>query len=577
MYFIFVLAVLEYVVYFVSNNHFFQGDTIHWFYARHKTFHDFLAGFLSLDSGGWYRPLTNGSIQSLFFPVLGLAPAGYRVIQYVLFFAATIAVFKLAALLTGRKLAAFVATLYFSLHTVNAYTTYDLAFVPEIVYSFFYVCAIFFYLKSQQTIALLCFVASLCSKEAAVTLPAALVAVDVIFNRKSVRRAFADVRAYMLVAAAYVLLVIGYLGVQRSAFQAIINRGGPDVSYRFALDKTILENADVAMTWIFNIPRGWMTQSRDVTGWMLRFLKGFRILIALLTLWLVFKPERKVFLTALASFVIALVPALPLRDHFLPYYLFLPLAGFSIAIGIILDAAYRKAASWSRAGAGVALSALLAVLFVICIVSVRTDARDNRMLGRSSNLALNSLHDLQAAHPHLSPNTTIYISNAEEPDLNWDTSEGTLFKLAYGDDTIDTLYWSWGEVITSAAMARGPVIVMKYSDSHLTDITNDFLAASEPPVNYRSVTQNQLALEPQVVTAGQTYRLKLHGIANTEANIRYTVNGSPIRVFAVHLDHNGEAKFNISEASEKGVYYFVGFQVAGTPEWVQAAGTIRVN
>ena len=565
MYFIFILAALEYVVYFVSNNHFFQGDTIHWFYARHKTFHDFLAGFLSLDSGGWYRPLTNGSVQSLLFPVFGFAPAGYRAVQYILFLAATIAVYKLAELLTERRLAACVATLYFSLHTVNAYTTYDLAFVPEVVYSLFYVWTVFFYLKRRHAAALVCFVASLCSKEAAITLPATLFVIDVIFNRKSVLRTLADVRAFILVAVVYVLFVVGYLGVQRPAFQAVINRDSPNAGYRFALDKTILQNADVAATWAFNIPREWMTQSRGNTSWMLRFLKGFRIVIALLGLWLLLQPERKVLLTALAMFVIAVLPALPLVDHFLPYYLFLPLVGFSIAIGIIVDAAFRKAAAWSQTTAGLATAAALAVLFVICIVSVRADARENRMLGRSSTLALNSLQDLQATHPQLSPNTTIYISNAEEPDLNWDTSQGTLFKLAYGDDTIDTLYWSWGEVITSAALARGPVIVMKYSQSHLTDTTNDFLAASEPPVNYRSVVENQLALDPQVVTAGQTYRLKLHGIANTEANIRYTVNGSPVRAFAIHLDENGEAKFNISEASEKGLYYFVGFQIAGDP------------
>jgi hypothetical protein len=577
MFFIFVLAVLEYVVYFFSNNHFFQGDTIHWFYARNKTFHDFLSGFLTLDSGGWYRPLTNGSIQSLLFPIFGLAPAGYRVVQYVLFLAATIAVFKLATLLTERKLAACVAALYFSLHTVNAYTTYDLAFVPEIVYSFFYICAVFFYLKRRHRAALLCFIASLCSKEAAITLPATLVAIDVIFNRKSVLLALVEVRSYAVVAVVYLAFVVGYLGVQRTAFQAVVNRGAPDVGYRFALDKTILENADVAMTWIFNIPREWMTESRHITGWMLGFLKGFRLLIALLALWILFRPERRVFLTSLAVFAIALVPALPLLNHFLPYYLFLPLAGFSIAIGMIVDTAYRRAALWSRAGAGFAMSTVLAVLFVICIVSVRADARDNRMLGRSSTLALNSLHDLQTAHPQLTSNTTIYISNAAEPDLNWDTSQGALFKLAYRDESIDTLYWSWGEVITSAALARGPVIVMKYSDSHLTDITNEFLAASEPPVNYRSVAENQLALEPAVVTTGQTYRLRLHGIENTEANIRYTVNGSPIRVFAAHFDENGEAKFNISETSEKGVYYFVGFQLAGNPVWIQAAGTIRIN
>ena len=161
MYFIFVLAILEYAVYFFSNSHFFQGDTIHWFYVRHKTVSEFLSGFISVDSGGWYRPLTNGSIQSIFFPVFGFAPAGYRVIQYLLFLAATVAVLKLAEMLTQRKLAAYVATLLFALHTVNAYTTFDLAFIPEIVYSLFYVCAVIFYLKRRNAIALLCFAAKI--------------------------------------------------------------------------------------------------------------------------------------------------------------------------------------------------------------------------------------------------------------------------------------------------------------------------------------------------------------------------------------------------------------------------------
>jgi hypothetical protein len=577
MYFIFGLAILEYLVYFYPNSHFFQGDTIHWFYVRHKTAGDFLLSFVSLDSGGWYRPLTNGSIQSIFFPVWGFAPAGYRVIQYLLFLAATVAVYKLSGMLTGRRLAACLATLFFSLHTINAYTTYDLAFVPEIVYSFFYVCTVVFYLQRRHTAALLCFVLSLCSKEAAVTLPVTLVALDVILNRTSVRGALTAARAHLALLVVYLLFVVGYLGVQRSAFQSVINRPGPEITYRFALDQTIFQNADVALTWAFNIPRGWSTQSRAVDGWMLGFLKAFRILIGLLAIWLMFRSERRLVLAGLAWFVITIVPALPLVDHFFPYYLFLPLVGFSIVIGTILDTAFRKAAAYNRTGAGLALGISLAVLFAICIVSVRNDARDNRMLGRSSTLALNSMNDVQTQHPNLRPNTTIYLSNAEEPDLNWDTSQGALFKLAYRDDTIETLYWSWGEVITKGVLARGPVVVMKYRQSHLTDVTDEFLAASEPPVSYSSITEHQLAVDPPAVTVGQDYRLRISGLTNTEVNLHYTLNGGPVRVFPAHLDSNSEARFNISDKTEKGVYRFVGFQLAGTPDWVQAAATIQVH
>lgn len=577
MYFIFGLAILEYLVYFNANSHFFQGDTIHWFYARYKTAGDFLLSFFSLDSAGWYRPLANGSIQSIFFPLWGLAPAGYRIVQYVLFLVATVAVYKLATLLTGRRLAACLATLFFSLHTINAYTTYDLAFVPEIVYSFFYVCAVIFYLQRRHRASVLCFVLSLCSKETAVTLPVMLVALDVILNRKKFFRTVADVRVHLVVLAIYLLFVMGYLGVQRSAFQSLINMPGPEYPYRFALDQTILQNADFALTWAFNIPGGWHTQWRALDGWMIEFLKLFRALMASLAIWLLFRTERRLVFAGLAWFFIAIAPALPLFEHFVPYYLFLPLVGFSIAIAMMLDTAYRKVEAYTRAGAGVALGTLLTVLFAICIVSVRNDARENRMLGGSSILVLNSMSDLKAQRPRLQPNTTIYLSNAEEPDLNWDTSQGALFKMAYGDETIEALYWSWGEVITKGVLARGPVVVMKYEQSHLTDITDEFLAASEPPVSYSAISQYKLTVEPSAAAAGQDYRLSISGLANTEINIHYTLNGGPVRAFAIYLDNNSEARFNISDKTEKGFYRFVGFQMPDTPDWIQAAATILIQ
>ena len=70
----------------------------------------------------------------------------------------------------------------------------------------------------------------------------------------------------------------------------------------------------------------------------------------------------------------------------------------------------------------------LIVLTGICAVAARNDGRDNRVLGLSSRLAENSMNDLKDAHPTLQPNTTIYISDAEEPSLSWDTSQGALFK-----------------------------------------------------------------------------------------------------------------------------------------------------
>lgn len=138
MIFAFIFAAFgaaEYLIYFRGSEHFFQGDSIFYLYLRHRTVGDFLSGFLKLDLVGWYRPLAATAIQSLFYPVFGLETMGYRIVQYVLFMAVVFVTYRLALIVTHRRLAATVAMFFFGLHTVNAYTTYDVAFAPEIITS----------------------------------------------------------------------------------------------------------------------------------------------------------------------------------------------------------------------------------------------------------------------------------------------------------------------------------------------------------------------------------------------------------------------------------------------------------
>jgi hypothetical protein len=593
-----VFAIVEYLIYFRGTSHFFQGDTIYYFYLRHRTIGDFLLSFVRLDPAGWYRPLAARTIQSLFYPVFGLEPGGYRIVQYVAFMSALFATYALASFVTRRRLAAIAATFFLGVHTVNAYTTYDVAFAPEVIYTFFYVCAVVTYLRYRESnerrfllISIAFFVASLFSKEAAVTLPFMLVTMDVILNRPRLRDAIAAARIHAVILVVYLGLVWGYLGVQRPAFQSLVKRPGPEIPYRFALDRTILDNADYALTWAFNLPRGWQTESRHLSERRITFLKLFRAAIVLLALALclrilvvnedgpkpqMFRADRMI-LAAAAWFFIAVGPALPLFEHFMPHYLFLPLAGFSIAIGVIADAVYRKLAPYSTAGAAIAVAAPLIVLAGICAAAARNDARDNRTLGWSSRLAFNSLADLKAQHPTLQPNTTIYFSDAGDPDLAWDTSQGNLFKMAYDDETIHCLYWGWGEVITKGVLERGPLIVMKYDQFHFQDVTDEFIAASVSPVGYQARPEYRLDITPAVAKPGEKYRLSIAGLGNGDVTLHYTLNGRPVQAFTAHLDDRSQASFEISDRTEKGVYKFVGFQKPGSDDWIQAAATIRVN
>src|SRR6516164_9228855 len=85
------LAALEFLIYFWRAGHFFQADTIFWFDHRLTSLPSFIRSFAAPDPGGWYRPLTNRTVQSLLYPVAGLQTPAYRCIQFLLFFANIVA------------------------------------------------------------------------------------------------------------------------------------------------------------------------------------------------------------------------------------------------------------------------------------------------------------------------------------------------------------------------------------------------------------------------------------------------------------------------------------------------------
>src|SRR5207247_10317992 len=99
-------------------------------------------------NSGWYRPLSNETIESILFPIFGLNPAGYRIPVYALFILDTIAVYALALPITRRRIAAVIATFFFNVHTTNAFTTYDVCFTPELLYTFLYLGLLLAYLRS---------------------------------------------------------------------------------------------------------------------------------------------------------------------------------------------------------------------------------------------------------------------------------------------------------------------------------------------------------------------------------------------------------------------------------------------
>jgi len=472
--FFLAVAVLEYAIYFWRASHFFQGDTIYWFYYRLSSFADFLRSFTGIDPGGWYRPLTNRTIQSLFYPMFGLNPGPYRWIQYVFFVIDTLAVYALSMLITRKTVAAAIATVFFSIHTINAYVTYDLSFTPELLYTLFYILSAIAFLKYLEqgrrvllAASVLCFALGLGSKESAVTLPVALAAVALFLGYKP-RKVASSLAPHAVLLAGYLWMALGRLGVAAEALASFQNH--PTVleagGYYFFIGPHILSNALDAWAWALNLPIGMLGAWRVITRSRNLVLWGFAAAQMALIVYAFVRGERKPLAASVAWFWITAAPALPLLGHFLPYYMFLPITGFAIMVGLTWNRFYEDLSQRVPAIGALMLASTFGLLILVCSRTARSEASNNGLLGGSSRLAEQSLRDMRSLYPVPDRGTTFFINDESQPDLVYHQARGMLFKLAYADDSLEFKYFTLKELPPAEPAEK--VVRLRFENGHIS-------------------------------------------------------------------------------------------------------------
>jgi hypothetical protein len=576
-----LLLVIEWFLYFRHWGHFFQGDSVFLLNHRATSLAEYLKEFVALNPSGWYRPLANEPIESILFPIAGLNPFPYRIPVYAVFIAITAEVYALALALTKRSLAAAIAVFFFVVHSVNAYTTFDVGFMPELLYTLFYLAATLAYLryldnadKTAYRISLICFIGSLLSKEAAVTLPAALFLAHLLFGpasqglRQRFVQAIRSTVPHTLILAVYLLFVVGYLRVQSLSLNTLFDTSfvpNPG-DYIPVLNSAALKNADVSFSWAFNLPRA--EQWTHLSAGMVDYLQYFRALVLVLTTVLLFKAKRNVVLYGWAWFWIALIPALPLVSHFVPYYLFLPVAGVSLIVGIGLAGFYDVINRTRIPIAAATLVFLLGGLLYVTSRTIRADIEHNGLLGASATFAHNTLNDLRAFYPQLPANSTIFFADGQAP-LSWQHDSGGLIKMAYGVD-IPVLYESLGHSIDPNV--KNP-LVFAVRNGRLTNETSDAFRFMK-----FAASDLRLELSAAEVTAGRDkYILSVERASNAPVQIAYTLNDGPLETFAIRLDANGDIALDVSRDTPKGVYRFRAFNISGSTDWFRSDETITVR
>jgi hypothetical protein len=584
-----LIGIGQILIFFSNPKHFFMGDTLLWIGYRYHSFAEFLRGFITVDPTLWYRPLAQRTVVSVLYPLFGLNPIPYRVVSFILFFACTVAVFVVTERLTRSRRAAWLATLFFAPHVTHAFATYDSAFVPELAYTLFYVGSVIAWIswlrerKRSAWIASVVFlVGSLLSKETAVALPFTLAAVW-IFSPGEKRPPIRSMLPHFAILACYLIVAVGYLHIRTVDLNQLISQPGKagHPGYQLVLGKNVMDSTSIAFSWAFSISRGDAGQWPPARPWMVDALKVVRVLICVAALFALFTARRRFVLIGVAWFLITAGPTLPLLDHFLPYYLFGPMVGFSIAVGVALDCAFEWCARYSLPLAYALCTIVLGLVAFIDAGAARRAGETHSLLGGSAANAENGVNDIRAMYPDLPKGVTLVIFNEESPSMPWDQAFGMVFQLAFMDESIKAEYSSGGIAASVNDLNAGKAIAFKAAGGHLIDITPyvkqrpDLLLPRSTEVNYR------LELSKSSVRAGgDSYVMTFPGLYKKEdvtLNVLRARDGIVEEPYSLKLDDRGQVEIPVGSETEPGTYTFVAVQRPGETGWVTVSGSIRVQ
>jgi hypothetical protein len=222
---------------------------------------------------------------------------------------------------------------------------------------------------------------------------------------------------HVLVMFVYLAWAIGYLQIQGVSISRLFDASyvPPASDYTPVLGEGTLKNADLALSWAFNVPRGPWGHFQARHPAMVAYLKFFRALIFVLLAVSLIRSDRNLILFGFAWFWVTLLPALPLVAHFFPYYLFLPVIGLSLVVGLVFTALHDRLRRVQPVLAAAIIVLVFGGVLVVTSRSIEGDIRNNSLLGASANIALNTLSDLKGLHPVLPATTTIFFADANEP------------------------------------------------------------------------------------------------------------------------------------------------------------------
>ncbi len=588
------LTLSEVILFSPSFGHYFQGDSLYWLAQRYTRLSQVAAAFGGVDSYGYFRPLSHRLIPSLFFPVFGLDPLGYHwVVAFI--FAVTVGVaFLFFRDVTGDDWEAAFATFFFSVHSVNAFVTFDFAFAPELFYGLFYLLAAFCFRRWLTTgasrwnwFSLAFFGLGLLSKEAAATLPANLFWLALLIVTTDPTRRPSIVKRLVAAGKAttpHWLLLAGYL-----SYLAFGLRGGRLLLGAASTGNGLIgavsiawSNLALAIPWSMNLAAGDRAAWRHLPVGLEWFLALLAALLAAgaLDAALRPRPRKRLILVGLLWFLTALTPMLTLTD-FKSYYLYTPLIGLSLAVGRILASAWRVAAARRVWAGNLVMGVVVVLLWASCRLIVAGDLARHPLLGGGAEVSQSMARDIQRIRPSLPVGATLFVLDQPDHPLYWHTAGGRLFRLVYGDPSLKVLYASLGDRPTPEEMGGESFVAVAFQKGGLEDVTGQSRgnpdSLFDPQVSYSEEVPGLIQIEPAEVHRGEgRYTLRIVGKPNQQVEVQFRVDGGPAGFFKARLNSLGEVSFYVSSDNRKGIYEFLAVRRDGN-SWSRSDPPARLT
>lgn len=470
----------EVILYSLGFLAWFSGDDVSILHFRSKSLIEVLAHWFQPQFGGFCRPLSQSLIPYILFSFFKTHFAPYHAFNLLTHLLVSWVVYGGLVRILKNRVAAYIGALYFGIHAIGFYTTYDVAFLAETSYTLFYLLALWFFLEGRSLLCLLSFTLCLFSKEAGITLPATVAALIVMVPRlRADWKKHGQVLAGLsLIAAVYLLLYSRYFVVVGGKV-ASWAKAEYALSFNWTMPRNLLRFA----RWSFQVPDGWATG-----GWL--FVPPYS--------WVIYAFAAAIVGTALVAairgsavarmgmlgFLIASVPMLPL-GHYLPHHPYLPMAGLALLVSSFFLFLQSR----------VPRPVFLAAAVAFCLNHAWVAWQDSRAdlhgswVGDNGVICRTTAGFLRA-HP-LNDASAVYVINERNVDRAVFAYQGQgLIRFLTSLDKITT------RLVTTAEQLPRPLppntVVGLYRHNRVMDVTGDYApatAAQAPPSDSINIDQ----------------------------------------------------------------------------------------